>query len=272
MKIITSPTVTVIAKQVFLGHPDYEIPDDGDDATKLGAFSAKACYDSFGKHGRANEANQRQILHHAHGSVLEHINYSLFIEGITRGLSLESNRHRQLAVSQRSTRYTAEEDAAIVLEPYYASLYQKYEPFLTDSTKDDLTGFDDFNIEEFNLLVSHITSMETAFDAYERDVIWLSKLNPHNYDGFELRKWARGKARALLPHALETKIVYTGNLRAWRWVIQARSDGHAEDEIRRLADVILQTLRHEAPLYFEDFENTGDVRGIPVWVPTYSKV
>jgi thymidylate synthase (FAD) len=272
MKIITEPKVTVVAKQVFIEHPDYPIPDDGNDAVKLGAFAAKGCYDSFGANGRANEANQLAILEHQHGSVLEHINYSLFVEGITRGLSLESNRHRQLAVSQRSTRYTAEEDAAVVLEPYYAELYNKYHDFLVDASKEDLTGFDGFNIDEFNLIVSHITSLETAFDAYERDVIWLMKMNPNNYEGFELRKWARGKARALLPHALETRITYTGNLRAWRWFIESRSDAHAEDEIRRLANVILTTLRNEVPLYFEDFENVGDVRGIPVWVPKYRKV
>jgi thymidylate synthase (FAD) len=272
MRIITEPKVTVVAKQVFDGHPDYLIPEDGDDAVKIGAFAAKGCYDSFGANGRANEANQRAILEHLHGSVLEHITFTLFVEGITRGLSLESNRHRQLAVSQRSTRYTAEEDAAIVLEPYYANLYNKYYDFLVDSKKEDLTGFPDFNIDEFNLIVSHITSLETAFDAYERDVIWLSKMNPYGYEGFELRKWARGKARALLPHALETRITYTGNVRAWRWLVQSRSDLHSEDEIRRLADVILQTLRKEAPLYFEDFENVGDVRGIPMWVPKYSKV
>ena len=138
MRIITEPKVTVIAKQVFIEHPEYQIPDDGNDAVKIGAFSAKSCYDSFGKDGRANEKNQLAILEHQHGSVLEHINYTLFVEGITRGLSLESNRHRQLAVSQRSTRYTAEEDAAVVLDPYYASLYKKYEVYMTDPAFSDV--------------------------------------------------------------------------------------------------------------------------------------
>jgi len=270
MQIITEPKVTVIAKQVFLGHPDYLIPADGDDATKLGAFAAKGCYDSFGENGRANIKNQEAILEHAHGSVLEHINFTLFVEGITRGLSLESNRHRQLAVSQRSTRYTAEEDAAIVLEPYYAELYEKYRPWLEDPNKDDITPW--FDLDELNLLVAHITSMEQSFMSYERDVAWLMKKNPLKLEGFDLRKWARGKARNVLPHALETRITYTGNLRAWRWVIQSRSDSHAEDEIRRLANAILEVLRKEAPLYFDDFENAGDVRGIPVWVPKHSKV
>lgn len=264
------PVVTVIAKQVFLGHPDYPIPDDGDDAVKIGAFAAKGCYDSFGETGRANVKNQEAILEHGHGSVLEHINFTLFIEGITRGLSLESNRHRPLAVSQRSTRYTAEEDAAVVLEPYYASLYEKYRAWMEDPSKNDIT--DSFDIDELNLLVAHITSMEQAFVAYERDVAWLMKKNPLNLTGFDLRKWARGKARNILPHALETRITYTGNVRAWRWFIESRSDEHAEPEIRRLADEILTVLKQEAPLYFQDFEVIKMYDGLPVWRPKYRKV
>lgn len=272
MHIITEPKVTVVAKQVFLGHPEYPIPSDGDDATKLGAFAAKGCYDSFGENGRANVKNQEAILEHAHGSVLEHINFTLFVEGITRGLSLESNRHRQLAVSQRSTRYTAEEDASIVLEPYYANLYEKYQTFITDPTVDDIGGVDNFNLDELNMLAMHLNALEGAFEAYQRDVVMLMKMNPLNLTGFDLRKWARGKARNVLPHALETRITYTGNLRAWRWFIESRSDKHAEPEIRRLANLVLLTLRAEAPVYFKDFQVSEIYDGIPVWTPTHRKV
>jgi thymidylate synthase (FAD) len=272
MKIITKPKVTVVAKQVFLGHPDYLIPDDGNDAVKIGAFAAKGCYDSFGENGRANEKNQSAILEHAHGSVLEHINYTLFVEGITRGLSLESNRHRQLAVSQRSTRYTAEEDAAVVLEPFYAYLYEKYETFLNDPTLDDISGVDNFNLDELNLLAMHLNSLDGSFEAYQRDVTMLMKMNPLNLTGFDLRKWARGKARNLLPHALETRITYTGNLRAWRWFIESRSDKHAEPEIRRLAVEIYRVLNEEVPVYFSDFEVSEVYDGIDVLTPKYRKV
>ena len=270
MKIITQPKVTLVAKQVFLGHPEYLIPDDGNDAVKIGAFAAKGCYDSFGVTGRANEANQLAILEHQHGSVLEHITFTFFIEGITRGLSLESNRHRQLAVSQRSTRYTAEEDASIVLEPYYANLYEKYRPWIEDPNKDDITP--DFDLDELNLLVAHVTSMEQSFMSYERDVAWLMKKNPLNLKGFDLRKWARGKARNVLPHALETRITYTGNVRGWRWFIESRSDKHAEPEIRRLANHILSVLADEAPIYFQDFQVSEVYDDIPVWTPKYRKV
>ncbi len=283
MKVILGPTVTSFAKQVFIEHPDFKIPDDGNDATKIGAFAAKGCYDSFSKSGRPNEANQLQVLEHLHGSVLEHINASLFIEGVTRGLSLESNRHRQLAVSQRSTRYTAEEDAAIVLEPFYADLFVKYQRLVglhreyfshtsiyrwTFTYNDSFTSIND----ELNLLLGFLNEAERSFDEYHTEVKLLERLNPNHLTGFELRKWARGKARNILPHALETRISYTGNLRAWRWFIEARSSRHAEPEIRRLADKVLAALRLDYELYFRDFYDVEHFDGIPEWVPEFHKV
>ena len=281
MKVILEPTVTAFAKQVFIGHPDFKIPADGNDAVKIGAFAAKGCYDSFGEKGRANEANQAQVIEQLHGSVLEHINASLYIQGITRGLSLESNRHRQLAVSQRSTRYTAEEDAAIVLEPYYAALYTKFQKEI--NLRRAFDGIDAFHwmfngadfkkiSPELSLILGFLNSAEYAFSEYNDEVKLLEELNPNKLSGFELRKWARGKARNILPHALETRIAYTGNLRAWRWFIEARSSRHAEPEIRRLADKVLQTLRLDYELYFRDFENAGNYDDIPEWVPRFHKV
>lgn len=279
MKVITEPTVTVIAKQVFLGHPDYEIPIDGDDATKIGSFAAKGCYDSFGGDGRSNEANQRQVIEQEHGSVLEHVNFTLFIEGVTRGLTLEMNRHRPFAVSQRSTRYTAEEDAAIVLEPFYADLFisrrwRRVAPdtWVGGNMVDMMDSYMLAGKPGDELMFDFLKQAEMAFDSYIRQVKYLEKMNPLKLEGFHLRKWARGKARNILPHALETRVTYTGNLRAWRWFIEARSNPAAEPEIRRLADRVLTTLRKEAPLYFEDFEQTEIYDGIPVWTPKHSKV
>jgi thymidylate synthase (FAD) len=275
MKIITAPTVTLIAKQVFIEHPEFQIPEDGNDAVRLGAFAAKGCYDSFGPNGRANEANQREVMKHEHGSVLEHVTATIFIEGVTRGLSLESNRHRPLAVSQRSTRYTAEEDAAIVLEPYYAELWNKYPmhhsagPNGWEYPPGSKTSTEE---TEKRALRGFLNGCEYSIQEYQRQVENLILLNPLNLTGFDLRKWARGKARNLLPHALETRITYTGNMRAWRWFIEARSDKHAEPEIRRLAHEVLLCLRNDFALYFEDFEVAEIYDGIPVLKPKFSKI
>lgn len=275
MKVILEPTVTLVAKQVFIEHPTYKIPDDGNDAVKIGAFAAKVCYDSYGENGRANEANQRQILEHRHGSVLEHITATMLFEGITRALSLESNRHRQNAISQRSTRYTEEGNSAIVLEPFYARLFKKFDMYY--ETYEPFGGWEGtWNApteqHELTLMKDFLNAADTAIDTYENQVELLMDMNPLGLLGHDLRKWARGKARNILPHCLETRITYTGNLRAWRWFVESRSNRAAEPEIRRLADKVLEELRLHFPLYFEDFKNAGMYDDIPEWVPKYHKV
>ncbi|MDT7645250.1 MAG: thymidylate synthase, partial [Pseudonocardiales bacterium] len=68
------------------------------------------------------------------------------------------------------------------------------------------------------------------------------------------RKQARQAARAVLPNATETKIVVTGNYRAWRHVIAMRATEHADVEIRELAIECLRQLQDAVPNVFADFE------------------
>ncbi|MGH2931128.1 MAG: FAD-dependent thymidylate synthase, partial [Solirubrobacteraceae bacterium] len=68
------------------------------------------------------------------------------------------------------------------------------------------------------------------------------------------RKQARQAARAVLPNATETRIVVTGNYRAWRHFIAMRASEHADVEIRRLAIACLRQLADVAPAVFADFE------------------
>ena len=70
------------------------------------------------------------------------------------------------------------------------------------------------------------------------------------------RKQARQAARAVLPNATETRIVVTGNYRAWRHFIAMRASEHADVEIRRLAVECLRQLADTAPAVFADFEIT----------------
>jgi thymidylate synthase (FAD) len=73
-------------------------------------------------------------------------------------------------------------------------------------------------------------------------------------DKVHRRKMAREAARAVLPNATETKIVITGNARAWRTMLELRSSEGAEMEIRRFAIMTLRLLQSEAPAFFSDFE------------------
>ena len=292
MKVILEPKVTVVSKVNFLEHPEYKVPDDGDNFTRLGAFAAKGCYDSFGEEGRANKDNQSAILEYRHGSVLEHLNITLFIEGITRGLSLELNRHRMFSISQRSTRYVAEEESAIVLEPYFAQLFRELEPKIDNNSnrfraasypspmdilrsREEVGGADTVlaqKLQKSRLLLQHLNSQCKSISKYEQQVEELMIMNPYELEKFDLRKWARGKARNILPHGIETRGTYTSNIRGWRWFIESRSDEQAETEIRSLANKVLLALREVAPLYFEDFNSWETYEDIPEWKPTHSKV
>ena len=73
-------------------------------------------------------------------------------------------------------------------------------------------------------------------------------------DKVHRRKMAREAARGVLPNSTETKIVVTGNARAWRTMLELRSSEGAELEIRRLAVAVLRLLQQEAPGFFSDFE------------------
>jgi thymidylate synthase (FAD) len=67
------------------------------------------------------------------------------------------------------------------------------------------------------------------------------------------RKQARQAARAVLPNATETRIVVTGNYRAWRHFIAMRASEHADVEIRALAVECLRQLHKVAANVFDDF-------------------
>ena len=67
------------------------------------------------------------------------------------------------------------------------------------------------------------------------------------------RKQARQAARAVLPNATETRIVVTGNYRAWRHFVTMRATETADVEIRELAVACLRELQRIAPNVFADF-------------------
>jgi thymidylate synthase (FAD) len=83
---------------------------------------------------------------------------------------------------------------------------------------------------------------------------------------------AREAARSVLPNGVETKIVVTGNVRAWRTMLELRLGEGAELEIRRLAVAVLRALQAEAPALFADFELHAAADGTESGRPRYHKV
>ena len=59
-------------------------------------------------------------------------------------------------------------------------------------------------------------------------------------------------ARFVLPNACTSEIVVSANFREWRHILTVRSDKGAQWEIRKAANLILDTLKKTAPACFED--------------------
>lgn len=229
MKIITDCSVHLLSQPIFHAHPTYQLPDDGNAAERLVATAGKVCYDTYGVDGNPVNRHVQNLVAQGHFSVIEHVHVGVFIEGISRGCSHELVRHRHFNWSQRSTRYTEETGAAIVLEPYYADIYNRGEEFHSCS-------------DEALLIRGFLEQAEEAIAVYAEQVKLLDRLAPPEMSARDKRKWCRGKARQLLPHALETRLVMTGNMLSWRQFFIKRTSRHAEPEMRRLAEKLFKTV------------------------------
>ena len=88
----------------------------------------------------------------------------------------------------------------------------------------------------------------------------------------DLRKKVQQTARSVLPNETEAPIVVTGNVRAWRHVIEMRASTHAETEIRSLAMRIFLCLAVCEPLLFSDYALEELPDGTLAVKTTYTKI
>ncbi|HEX4223763.1 MAG TPA: FAD-dependent thymidylate synthase [Pseudonocardiaceae bacterium] len=226
-----SPNVVLIGKTEFFPPEDVPWTTDTNGGEALAEFAGRACYQSWKKPNPATATNAgylRHILEVGHLSVLEHGSVSFYLTGLSRSLTHELIRHRHFSYSQLSQRYFPEKKAAMVEPEVIAAdpeLHAKFE---------------------------EITKASVA--AYTELLAGLEKRFADEPNATLRRKQARQAARAVLPNATETRIVVTGNYRAWRHFIAMRASEHADVEIRALAVECLRQLRKAAPNVFSDFE------------------
>jgi thymidylate synthase (FAD) len=117
-----------------------------------------------------------------------------------------------------------------------------------------------------------LAQMESAQASYVAGVGRLMERYSWVDDKIHRRKMAREAARSVLPNGVETKIVVSGNIRAWRTMLELRLGEGAEREIRRLAVTVLETLRAETPRFFADFELYAAADGAQAGRVVYHKI
>lgn len=216
--------VQLIAKTDFLAPPDVPWTTDADGGPALVEFAGRACYQSWSKPNPKTATNAgylRHIIDVGHFSVLEHASVSFYITGISRSCTHELIRHRHFSYSQLSQRYVPEKDSRVVVPP----------------------GMED----DADLRHILTEAADAARATYSELLAKLEAKFADQPNAILRRKQARQAARAVLPNATETRIVVTGNYRAWRHFIAMRASEHADVEIRRLAIECLRQLAAVAP-------------------------
>lgn len=240
--------VTLVAiPQFYLPeHLPCEFKGQSTDAEKLIEYGGRVCYMSqHNPAGRTTGEYISNIIEQRHGSVLEHANVSLLLEGISRSCSHELVRHRAgFSYSQLSQRFVDSKDCAFVVPPAM--------------------------MKHPELRVRFELDCQEALKSYTSHAEYLRKTAAEA--GATLsRKQALEAARSVLPNATETKMLMTGNLRAWRSFIELRASLGADAEIHRLAFGVYWTLKQIAPSVFEDFVYVQGPEG-DCLKPTHSKV
>ena len=232
--MIVEPQVKLLAHTVIDADVIAELMDiqpQSTDAETLVTFAGRSCYESWHRprpetyHDR--DYIDRTIFEQHHGSILEHATATLYFTGVSRAFLAELTRHRHLSFSVRSQRFVNEAGANIVLPPIYRSDDAKPGTALAKAAE---------------LLEGIAQDLDSHYEGLVAEA---------TEDGHG-RKQAREAARAILPNMTETKMVVTGNLRAWLQVIERRTAPDADAELQEVMGMARDVLKPLAPSIFKD--------------------
>lgn len=206
---------------------------------QLAKIAGQLCYMSVGEK-RTKNADAGKYLDHikqaAHGSVLEHAQYSFLLYGISRSLTHELVRHRVgTAFSQVSQRYVDGKVLRFVERPEYQANSYLHIRFLNRID----TAYKDYHTTADTLLeIQNSGGMAELIGEKRTDA----------------KKKVQQCARSLLPNETEAPMVFSANVRALRHIIEMRASEGAEIEIRALAVRLFLVMHQTEPLLFSDYE------------------
>jgi thymidylate synthase (FAD) len=209
-------------------------------------FGGRACYRSWEPGLNPNVTKVRtdqrdyfaNILRSAHGSVLEHANYSFALRNVSRVCTHELVRHRAgSAFSQESLRYVRLADIGFRVPPALEPVREQVLAIVEQLEEFQVSAASELGIDEEGV-------------------------------PFHVKKEVTSALRRLAPIGLSTDIIWTANARTLRHVIEMRTAPGAEEELRIVFDRIARTMQAEAPGLFQDFVLQDDGS----WVPEHHKV
>ncbi len=241
------PRVTVLSRPAFdpaalrahLSHPcSFDVfATPASAAERLAEAAGRTCYTSWtNPRPGGTETYLAHILEVGHGSVLEHASFSFLISGVSRTLTHELLRHRAgTAISQLSQRYADQGPHGFVAPPGWG----------VPGPCPIHRGW-----EDGDWVRARRDALARYRHVYVREVAAAGRAG---LAGTAARKQARGVARGELPGDAASELVWTGNVRAIRHVLEMRCHEAADWEIRRLMNAVYQIMLIECPILFADY-------------------
>lgn len=180
--------------------------------------AGRTCYKSEDKMTpESSEKFVKMLIDRGHHAMLEHAP-SISMKFICdRGVSHEIVRHRLFSFAQESTRYCN-----------YSGKEMEF------------------------ILPCWLKSID------ETPVIFLNLLNEAeaNYNALiKYCDWTPQQARAVLPNALKTEIVVTGNIREWRHFFTLRCAKEAHPQMQEVANIAFDLLYSQIPVLLQDIKD-----------------
>lgn len=220
VRLLAHTTIDEKAFSEYMG-----IQDASTDAETLLTMAGRNCYRSFHRPNPATYEDadylRRTLGDQGHWSIAEHATATLYFTGVSRAFLAELTRHRHLSFSVESQRFINANDANVVLPPAVREL--------------DLE-------EQFKFL----WCAGESIGKYEAAQAALDHLP---------KKQRNEAARGLLPNCIETRMVVTGNLRAWNEVVQRRTQPDADAEIQEVMRLAKDALHAVSPIIFPQESN-----------------
>ena len=186
-----------------------------------------------------------------HESPMEHVSFTFAVEGISRSCTHQLVRHRLASYSQQSQRYVNLDKSFEYITPKNI----KENPFINKIFVQAMNSAFDYYVEISRKLLEHkvlIFAQEKGVDTYNLTISDIENIvkNLYKKQYNAMIKSSIEDARAVLPNACETKIVFTMNARVLMNFFKHRHCKRAQDEIRELATVMLEQVREVAPTLF----------------------
>lgn len=205
-----------------------------DDGEMLVEVAGRLCYKAFGIGLNSNITKVREgnpiylenLAKQDHGSVQEHSTVTFLFADVSRILTHELVRHRVgVAISQESGRYVRADDIAMYMPDCFKEFHGAAAGFIEDHVKRG---------EELAKQLAMIYYLDEPETTFAR------------------KKEVTSAIRRFAPLGHASSLVWTTNHRNLRFVLQKRTAGGAEEEIRKLFDPVGYGMKEMFPNLYAD--------------------